>query len=59
MSEEQFIQHFQAIHAQMTALHGYMMPLLQGNTEQIGYFLNQRISISVTIWGQLKFYGAT
>ena len=35
MSEEQFIQHFQATHAQLTALHGYVMPCLQGQQEQI------------------------
>ncbi|HBB31126.1 MAG TPA: PAS sensor protein [Cyanobacteria bacterium UBA8803] len=39
MSEEQFIQHFQAIHAQLVALHGYVMPLPQRNTEQIAEIL--------------------
>jgi PAS domain S-box-containing protein len=39
MSEEQFIQHFQAIHAQLVALHRYVMPLPQGNTEQIAEIL--------------------
>lgn len=39
MSEEQFIQHLQVIHAQLTALHGYVMPLPQGNTEQIAEIL--------------------
>lgn len=35
MSEEQFIQHLQAIHVQIAALHGYVMSLPQGNAEQI------------------------
>jgi PAS domain S-box-containing protein len=35
MSEDQFIEHFQAIHAQLAALHGYVMPLPQGQQEQI------------------------
>lgn len=39
MSEEQFLQHFKAIHAQLAALHGYVMPLPQGNTEQIAEIL--------------------
>jgi hypothetical protein len=39
MSEEQFIQDFQAIHAQLAALHTYVMPLPQGNTEQIAGIL--------------------
>src|SRR3712207_6356586 len=39
MSEDHFIQHFQAIHAQLAALHGYVMPLPQGNTEQIAEIL--------------------
>lgn len=38
MSEEQFLQHLQAIHAKMTALHGHIMQLPQGNTEQIAKF---------------------
>ncbi|HEY9601763.1 MAG TPA: PAS domain-containing protein [Allocoleopsis sp.] len=35
MSDEQFIQHLQAIQAQIAALHGYVMTLPQGNTELI------------------------
>jgi len=39
MSQEQFIQHFQAIHAQLTTLYSYVIPLPQGNTEQIAAIL--------------------
>jgi PAS domain S-box-containing protein len=35
MGEDQFIQYFQAIHAQMAALHGAVLVLPQGNTKQI------------------------
>lgn len=35
MSEDQFIQHFQIIHAQIAALHECIKSLPQGNTEQI------------------------
>lgn len=35
MSEDQFIQHLQAIHAQLTALHGYMMHLPPQQQEQV------------------------
>ena len=34
MSEDRFIQHLQAIHAQLAALHGYIMPLPQGQQEK-------------------------
>jgi len=46
MSEEQFTQHFKAIHAQMAALHGYVVPLSQGNAEQIAEIL-KAIAISL------------
>jgi PAS domain-containing protein len=39
MGEDQFIQYFQAIHAQMAAMHGYVVPLSQDNTEQIAELL--------------------
>lgn len=40
MSEEQFIQHLQAIKAQMAALHRCRMQLPQGNSEQMAEILN-------------------
>jgi PAS domain S-box-containing protein len=39
MSQKQFIQHFQAIHAQMAALHRYVMPLQQEQQEQMAEIL--------------------
>jgi PAS domain S-box-containing protein len=40
MSEDQFIQHLKAIHAQLAALHGYVMSLPQEQQEQIAEILN-------------------
>jgi PAS domain S-box-containing protein len=39
MSEDRFIQHIQAIYAQLAALHGYIQSLPQGQHEQIAEIL--------------------
>lgn len=46
MSEDQFIQHLEAIQEQLAALHEYVMPLPPGNTEQIADIL-EMIAVSL------------